>query len=402
MKKAVYRLILFAAITAFVLSLCPSVKADPNDTQTKQNQCPVSDSNVPLDADKAKPAPHQKSAVSKQNQCPASDTKTLCDTDKREPPRHQKSAVCKENSQLQLAKEQLRGEFYKDSQDNLKWAIKVIIGLVTAYIGLALVTMGYLVFKNKKDYTEAVADAKEAARDAKDAAKNARELEKEAQQLLADIKKQAETTVEEIKETSREQKEKSSKEFERQRKFSELVNKAWKAMSAEDYEIADDYYRQIVEDLKEDNDHEIYNNWGIILTNLAESKEGKEAEELFNQAFEKYKKAIEVEPEYCSAYKNWSIALIDMSKLKEGKDVEDLLKQAEEKCLKVESIKAGQGAYNLACVYALRGNEDKCQEWLKVGEKAGTLPTREHAMADDDLKSVRDKDWFKELRWNGE
>ena len=41
-------------------------------------------------------------------------------------------------------------------------------------------------------------------------------------------------------------------------------------------------------------------------------------------------------------------------------------------------------------------------EWLKVREKTGTLPSREHAMADDDLKSVRDKDWFKKLRWKGE
>ena len=154
MKKAVYRLILFAAITAFVLSLSPSVKAEPNDTQTKQTQYI------------------------------ASDTKPLSNADKQEPAPQQKSAVSKENYQLQLAKEQLRGDLYKDDVDNLKWVIKIITGLITAFVGFAFAIMGVILFKNKKDYEHALADAKEAARDAKDAAKNARDLEKEAQGIL--------------------------------------------------------------------------------------------------------------------------------------------------------------------------------------------------------------------------
>jgi tetratricopeptide (TPR) repeat protein len=37
----------------------------------------------------------------------------------------------------------------------------------------------------------------------------------------------------------------------------------------------------------------LYSDWGTDLGNLAKTKEGKEAEELYNQAFEKYQKAIE-------------------------------------------------------------------------------------------------------------
>lgn len=140
----------------------------------------------------------------------------------------------------------------------------------------------------------------------------------------------------------------------------------------------------------------------LSILRLATLKKGPQAEELFKQALEKYKKAIEIKPDYYFGYNNWGNTLFYLAKLKGGKDAEDLLKQAEEKCLKAESIKTGEGAYNLACVYAYRGDEDKCQELLKVGEKAETLTTREHAMADDDLKSVRDKDWFKKLRWKGE
>jgi len=394
MKKAVYRLILFAAITAFVLSLSPSVKAEPNDTQTKQNQ-------------------HI-----------ASDTKTLSNADKQEPAHHQKSAASKENSQLQLAKEQLRGDFYKDSQDNLKLALVII---VTFVVGLIL----YTIFKDRKEYEKACDNAEKAynkaelARtQAEKACDKAREYERQAQGILADIGKQAKTKLEEIdtkandkqanigklvadkleeiEKTSEKQREESSSEFERQRKISELFNKGWKAGDAKDYETAADCYRQIVEEMKEENDVDVYNNWGAALSDLAESKKGKEAEKLFKQAIEKYKKALELNPDDSEVYDNWGDALLYLAQLKGGKDAEDLLKQAEEKCLKAESIKTGEGAYNLACVYARRGNEDKCQEWLKVGEKAGILDSREHAMANDDLKSFRDKDWFKKLRWKGE
>jgi len=438
MKKAVYRLILFAAITAFVLFLSPSVKAEPNDTQTNQNQYITSDTKPLSNADKPEPAPHQKSAVSK------------------------------ENSQLQLAKEQLRGDFYKDSQDNLKLALVII---VTFVVGLVL----YTIFKDRKEYEKACENAEKAYNkaelsrtQAEQSREKAREHELKAQeklasinQLVADklkeidakaketmlaIKAEAKAGQVEIEKKGKEERQKSLEEAGRQRKISELFSKAWKAKEAKDYETAADCYRQIVEELKEENDphvyynwgtsllrlaenkkgteaeelsnqaiekykkaldikpdyHIAYNNWGNALCGLAKHKKGKEAEELSNQAIEKYKKALEIKPDYCTAYHNWGDELCELAKSKKGKETEKFFKQAEEKLLKAESLETGRGAYNLACVYALRGNEEKCQQWLKVGEKAGTLNTREYAMADDDLKSVREKEWFKKLRWRGE
>ena len=478
MKKAVYRLILFAAITAFVLFLSASVKAEPNDKQTKQNQCI------------------------------ASDTKTLCDASVQKPTPTKQSTSDKGTHQQKLEDEKSEVNVYKDNVDNLKWAIKVIAGLITAFVGFAFASMGVILFKNKKDYEHALADAKEAAKDAKDAAKNVRDLEKEAQGILSQakanleeidtkaqetldaIKVEAEAGQVEIEKKGNEERQKSLEEAERQRKISELYSNALMASEAKDYETAADCYRQTVEDMKEEKSphvyynwgtalgylakskkgpeaeklfkqalekyqkaieikqdyYQAYNNWGTVLYELAKSKKGKEAEKLFNQAIEKYKKtieikpdhciaysnwgaalrqlaeskkgteaeelinqaigkykkAVEIKPDYCDAYNNWGMAFLYLSKLKGGKDAEDLLKQAEEVCLKAESIKTGEGAYNLACIYALRGKEEKCMEWLKVGEKAGTLPSREHAMADNDLKSVREKDWFKKLRWEGE
>jgi len=460
MKKAVYRLILFAAITAFVLSLSPSVKAEPNSTEPNQQAYKAAPTSTTYKADNPEPVPHEKPAVSK------------------------------ENSQLQLAKEQLRGDFYKDSQDNLKSALYTLFTITVAVILSAFGVIAYFIFKDKKDYKDAVEAAKEAARDAKESAKNARDLEKEARVVLADIGKQTTAKLKEIEKKGNEERQKSLEQAERQRKISELLNKGWKAIEAKDYETAADCFRQIVEDLKEDKNPHVYNNWatallrlaklkkgteaeeffkhalrkyqkaidikqdfcepyygwgcallgvarlkkgteavelfnqavdkfqkaigiksghsdayntwGVALYELAKNKKGTEAEKLLNQAIERYKKTIEIIPDHSDAYNNWGAALIHLAQLKGGKDAGDLVNQAEEKCLKVESITPGKGAYNLACVYARRGNEDKCQEWLKVSEKAGALATREHAMADDDLKSVRDKDWFKNLRWKGE
>jgi hypothetical protein len=78
-----------------------------------------------------------------------------------------------------------------------------------------------------------------------------------------------------------------------------------------------------------------------------------------------------------------------------------LLTEAKDKCLEAESIKTGSAAYNLACVYSLLGDKAQCQKWLKVGEKAETLPTRNHAMSDTDLETVRNEEWFKQIHWAG-
>ncbi|MHC4693261.1 MAG: TPR end-of-group domain-containing protein [Planctomycetota bacterium] len=394
MKKAVYRRILFVAATTFVLSLYPSVKADPNDKNNKQKQCIESD------------------------------TSSLTTGDKSEQDHQQRSAGSKEDNQLQLVKEQLRGDFYKDSLDNLKWALGIIIAFV---LGLII----YTIFKDRKEYEKACENAEKAyekAEQSRTQAEQSREKAREHElkahenlasisQLIADKLKEIETKVKEmidaikaeamagqveLEKKGDEERQKSIKEAERQRKISELFRKGLRANEAKDYETAAESYRKIVEELKEENEFYIYHNWGNALTRLAKSKKGKEAKELFNQAIEKFKKAIEIKKDLCQTYISWGASLVNLAKIKKGPVAKDLLKQAEEKCLKAESLKTGEGAYNLACIYALWGNEDKCKEWLKVGEKAGTLTTRDRAMEDDDLKSIRDKDWFKKLRWKGE
>ncbi len=102
------------------------------------------------------------------------------------------------------------------------------------------------------------------------------------------------------------------------------------------YQQAFEKYKKATE-IKADK-HEAFNNWGTHLCDLAKIKEKKEAEELYQQAFEKYKKAIEIKPDYHKAFYNWGTLLSDLAKMKEGKEAEDLYQQAFEKYKKAIKI----------------------------------------------------------------
>jgi tetratricopeptide (TPR) repeat protein len=140
-------------------------------------------------------------------------------------------------------------------------------------------------------------------------------------------------------------------------------------------------------------------NWGVALGDWAKTKEGEKADKLYVQACEKYKKVLAIKPDDRNALNNWGAALLGRTKIKEGEERNGLLDEAQEILLKAEAIKKGSGSYNLACVFALRDDEPNCRKWLEAGQEAGILPKREHAMKDEDIKGMREKDWFGKIGW---
>ena len=94
-------------------------------------------------------------------------------------------------------------------------------------------------------------------------------------------------------------------------------------------------------------------NWGTTLSGLAETKEGKEADELFKQSFEKYERALKIKPDKHNALNNWGSVLLDLAKTKEGKEADELFKQSLEKLMRAEEIEEGVAAYNISCLYSL-------------------------------------------------
>ena len=87
-----------------------------------------------------------------------------------------------------------------------------------------------------------------------------------------------------------------------------------------------DYATQIKPDY-----HEAYNNWGNGLNNLAQTKSGVEAEALYKDSFEKYDYATQLKPDEHKAYYNWGVALSNLAQTKSGVEAEALYKDSFEK-----------------------------------------------------------------------
>ena len=120
---------------------------------------------------------------------------------------------------------------------------------------------------------------------------------------------------------------------------------------------------------------DIYYNWGTYLGDLAKTKSGDEAEKLYLQAFEKLKKAIEIDPNYRDAYYNWGTYLGYRAKTKPGDEAEILYLQAFEKYNKAIEIKPDYpeayfswGTY-LANLAQLKPNNEAEKLYLQAFEK---------------------------------
>jgi len=141
--------------------------------------------------------------------------------------------------------------------------------------------------------------------------------------------------------------------------------------------------------------HEAFNNWGATLSAQAKTKEGEQADRLFEQAYEKYQAALKIKPDMHEAFYNWGNALSEQAKTKQGDQRSELLREAQSHLMEGERVREGSCASNLACAADLLGQPDDCRHWLQVALKHGKLTAK--VMKDSDLDSVRDLPWFQEI-----
>ena len=74
------------------------------------------------------------------------------------------------------------------------------------------------------------------------------------------------------------------------------------------------------------------------------------------KAFEEYKTALELKPDLHEAFNNWGTDLGNLAKTKEGKEAEELYNQAFDKFQKANEYDAS--SYNLSCILALKGEKN--------------------------------------------
>jgi len=158
------------------------------------------------------------------------------------------------------------------------------------------------------------------------------------------------------------------------------------------------------------------NAWGVLISEHALRKSGEVADYFAALASEKFTKTIQMietnersdlESLKYACYGHWGYLLLEMGKkkLREGFSIIPANKWFKEAKQKLKSITCVEDnpsyfvrPYNLACIYAICGEEVKCKKLLKEcfsnwSESIGYCKVAN----DDDFQNVRNTKWFKRL-----
>jgi tetratricopeptide (TPR) repeat protein len=152
--------------------------------------------------------------------------------------------------------------------------------------------------------------------------------------------------------------------------------------------------------------HVAFFNWGVALSHLAERSEGAEARHLWWEAVNKFAAAIKIKPSDHEVFNNWADALAHVANAEKDSEERTALidKAYQHIAPPKEKINPGNGAYNVACIQALRLNAKSSVEWLEQGRAAGKLPSRDYVIADKDFDGIRKTSefqaWLKSQGWD--
>jgi len=138
-------------------------------------------------------------------------------------------------------------------------------------------------------------------------------------------------------------------------------------------------------------------NWGFSLLHQAKSKSEEEGVKLYLSAITKFSFCLLVSPNHLGAAIDGGVAYMDLARILEVNADDELYDLAGEFFENAERIQRGSAAYNLACIYALRGQEDACVEALALSKECGSLPSADDMSTDSDLAKIKNKAWFNEF-----
>jgi len=135
-------------------------------------------------------------------------------------------------------------------------------------------------------------------------------------------------------------------------------------------------------------------NWGFALLHQAKAKKEEEGVKLYLTAISKFTFCLLVAPNHLGAAIDGGVAYMDLARIMEVDADDELYDLAGEFFENAERIQRGSAAYNLACIYGLRGQQEACKEALELSKSSGSLPAVDDIINDSDLAKVNNVDWF--------
>lgn len=138
-------------------------------------------------------------------------------------------------------------------------------------------------------------------------------------------------------------------------------------------------------------------HWGFALLHEARTQQGQQAIEIYEDAISKFSFCLLTAPHYLGAAIDGGVAFMELARISSEAAKSELYHLAEEFFEKACGIQKGSAAYNLACIYALRGDDDACLAALQTAKEYGSLPDEQNILQDEDMASVIDAQWFKDF-----
>ncbi len=139
-------------------------------------------------------------------------------------------------------------------------------------------------------------------------------------------------------------------------------------------------------------------NWGFALLHEAKSKaEDESAKKLLLDAINKFSFCLLAAPSHLGAAIDGGVAYMELARVSMAAVDDPLYDKAVEFFEKAGEIQKGSAAYNLACIHALRGDQDACLGALELARECGSLPDEQEVMDDPDMVGVKDAQWFQEF-----
>jgi hypothetical protein len=137
--------------------------------------------------------------------------------------------------------------------------------------------------------------------------------------------------------------------------------------------------------------------WGHALLHQGKVKTGEEARALYRDAILKFAFCLTLEPNYLAAAIDGGVCYMDMARLEGATKNSELYAKAQQEFERANSIQAGAASYNLACIHALRGENEACLKALETSRDKGSLPDTQDIVNDPDMANVQNQAWFIEF-----